>query len=51
MTYPDFAAARLLIAERRYGAPMRAHVREVQAREEAAIEATKAAIRRAEKVA
>ncbi len=46
MTFEDFVGARLLIAERRYGAPLRAQMRAQQAAEDAAVEATKSNIRK-----
>ena len=46
MTYPDFVGARQLIAERRYGAPLRAALQAQQAREDAAFDSTVAALRR-----
>lgn len=45
MSYPDFVAARQLIAERRYGAPLRARVKADIAREEAEYQQTVANIR------
>lgn len=47
MTYQQFVMARLLIAEERFGAPVRSH----QRAEDAKVEATKAAIRKHMKVA
>lgn len=44
MTYPDFYAARLYVAERRFGAPLRRQQRAEQAK----IERTKRMIRRHE---
>lgn len=46
MTWPQFAAARRLLAEERVGAPMRIAARTDTDAEDAAVEATKNAIRR-----
>jgi hypothetical protein len=48
MTWPQFVAARRLLAEKRVGAPQRAVDRAEIEQEDAAVEATKAAIRRAQ---
>lgn len=46
MTWAEFSAARQLLAEERLGAPLRAQQRNEIEREDAQVEATKAAIRR-----
>jgi hypothetical protein len=46
MTWPQFVAARRLLAEERYGAPRRALERAENDAEDASVEATKAAIRK-----
>lgn len=45
MTWEEFAAARLLLAEETLGGPLRAAQRSEQAREDAEFENTKAALK------